>query len=103
LDLSTYGNSLVDKEQVWTLKKNDKDRFIKIMKQLYLIVISLGYLMLPLLPEGGDRLFKTLKVKTPDLWPEKNKEIPALTKILNKASFKDRPQPLFSKIEDEEI
>lgn len=98
LALSGFGNSLVDAEMVWELKKINEDSFKHVMKQLYFIVISLGLLMNPLLPHASQRLFKMLGVETPELWPEKRSN-GELFDIFRAMKPHNKPEPLFNKLE----
>jgi methionyl-tRNA synthetase len=99
LKLASFGNSLVDKEKLWELKTKDEKRFKEVIKQLYIVIIALGYLMTPLLPDASCRLFKMLGVEEPKLWPETGKEAGFFNKEAEKISVSSGLKPLFEKID----
>jgi methionyl-tRNA synthetase len=97
--LSSYGNALVDREKLWQLKNADEKRFMEVMKQLIFIILALGYLMIPLLPEAAGRLFNSLGLDNPERWPEPGKEIEEIEKIFKEMALSDSIKALFSKID----
>lgn len=94
LKLSSYGNGIVDREKLWELKNTNETRFNEVLKQLYTIIISLGYLVNPLLFEASDKLFTMLSLPLVEKWIDVND----LAKLVNNIKIND-VKPLFSKIE----
>ena len=97
LSLSAYGNKYLDTNEVWFQKKEDSEGFHKSLYNLYYIILSLAYLIKPLLPEGSEKLFSQLGLQTYALWPEKAIDRLPDVEIID---TKITPVPLFEKIEE---
>lgn len=98
LELSSFGNKLFDYEKVWEVKKSDPDRFAQMIKQFYLIILALGFLTSPLLPESSKKIFDLLGLEYESNWPEEGKEFKRLEEIINNIDTSIKPKPLFQKI-----
>lgn len=98
--LANYGNKLFDYEQVWSLKKNDQAKYVLVLKQLYMIILALGYLLMPLLPESTEKLFRMLGIKNVKEWPLPKTEMEYLMAQLSEIDTSLKPTPLFQKIEE---
>lgn len=99
LDLSGFGNKYFDRNNVWKLKRDDDPRYHRSLKNLYYIIISLGHLMYPLLPDASDRLFDMIKVKRLSRWPKTESEFKKLEALVRDIDPSIKPRPLFKKIE----
>jgi methionyl-tRNA synthetase len=97
LELSAFGNSIVDREKLWELKKTDEDKFNDVLKQLYFVIVALKYLMNPLLPHGSERLAKMTSTEIPSKW-----ELEDLTGVFSSEADSielNDLKPLFEKLE----
>lgn len=99
LKLSDYGNKYIQLEHFWTLKKDNPEKLLEVMKQLYSLIISLGYLALPLLPETSKNIFKLLGLEPQTIWPEIGKEIESINILSTQIDTSTNPTPLFKKID----
>lgn len=99
LALASFGNSVVDKQKIWELKKNDLQKFKTVMTELVVIILALRDVMNPLMPHAADRLdgYLGLIGKT-KAWPEHGKELKHLKELLGSVAVGDTLKPLFSKI-----
>lgn len=97
LSLSSFGNKYFDTNEVWVQKKNDSEAFQNSLANLYFIILSLGYLISPMLPEASENLFKQLDVDSGKLWPEDIGDIKTLLLYIDTTV---KPTPLFEKIEE---
>ena len=98
LELSAYGNGLVDSEKLWELKKSDQKRFIQVMAQLYMVIIALRYLIEPLIPDAAKKLGGFMNL-TEDNWPEVKKADLFVGEKLKLIKLSADIEPLFKKIE----
>lgn len=98
LNLSTYGNKTINKEKLWEIKKTNPEKFQLISKDLYAIIISLGFLLIPLLPSSSQKIFKLLNLSYQTIWPEKDQEIKNIETLINQINTSVKPEPLFNKI-----
>lgn len=99
LRLSTFGNQYLNNVKLWDQKKNDQNKFIYNLVQIYAIIISLGFLLYPLLPESSSKIFKMLGVGGVNNWPEEGDEVNAIIKLLKDISINTKPKLLFQKID----
>lgn len=97
LKLSSVGNKYFDTNEVWVQKKTDLKAFNQSQYNLLFLIISLGLLLIPLLPEATKKLFEQLGLDCPELWPTDNTEIASL---VTKVSLLNKPYPLFTKIDE---
>ncbi len=97
LELSAFGNSIVDREKLWELKKTDEERFNDVLKQLYVVIMALKYLMTPLLPHAVQRLAEMTSTEIPQKW-----ELDDLTGVFSSEADTielNDLKPLFKKLE----
>ncbi|RJR27863.1 methionine--tRNA ligase [candidate division WWE3 bacterium] len=99
LELTAYGNLLVDKHKVWELKKTNTEEFEEVMTQLLGVVVAIGYLINPLLPEGSSRLSNYTGLRGFDKWPEDGKEIETINPLIKEIIVSDGLKPLFTKLD----
>jgi len=102
LSLSRFGNKYFDKQKVWILKKENTEKFKETLSQLHFIILSLGYLMLPLMPEASSELFKQLGLPQPQEWPKKAQDLERLKSLIRKINTSIKPKPLFQKVAAED-
>jgi len=96
--LSAFGNKFFDDKKVWELKKTDTQGFYDALNQLLHIIVNLGYLMQPLVPEASSRLLEALNLDqsietTTAVWKKKSASISPTTDL------KKQPMLLFKKID----
>jgi len=103
LRLSDYANKYMDYEKIWILRKEDPKKLKKVLKQLYCIILSLGVLMGPLLPESSKKVFDLLGLEYDPKWPESGKEMEYVKNLIAKTDTQIKPTPLFKKIEQTEF
>jgi methionyl-tRNA synthetase len=101
LQLSSYGNALVDKEKVWDLKKTNEARCDHVLTQLSFIVLALAYLIAPLLPNASGKLLHMLGRAEDTSWPEQGKETEILASKTKTLVITSNPKPLFTKLEED--
>lgn len=99
LKLSSYGNRYVNKNELWTLKLNNPEKFNKTLKQLYCIILALGFLTSPIFTESSRIMFRSLGLPETDLWPEAGKESVEIESIAQKINTSIKPKILFRKID----
>ncbi|EFK96957.1 Methionyl-tRNA synthetase [sediment metagenome] len=97
LKLSSYGNSIVDREKLWEIKKSDSEWFNETLFQLYYVILGLKYLMNPLMPHASDRLADMTSTKRAERWNLGNLSEVLQEEVLE-MNLKD-VVPLFNKIE----
>lgn len=102
LNLSDFGNKFFSYQEVWKLKKTDREQYCSALKQLYSMILALGYLMVPVLPETSTRLAQMLEIETFDKWPQVNEEINRIEDQLKQVKQPIKPTPLFRKIDPKE-
>jgi len=102
-NLSAFGNKVLSQEKLWTLKNENPEEYLKSLKKYYAIIIALGYLLYPILPEASNELAKKLGLENFHVWPKKNKEIDHITALFGKFSHPAQPTPIFRKLDQEEI
>jgi methionyl-tRNA synthetase len=98
LNLSAFGNKYFDENQIWRLKKEEPALFQIKLKQLYLIIVSLGYLTQPLLCEGSQKIFANLGLTIKDIWPSPNNEVSSIEKLIPLINTKLTPTPIYLKL-----
>lgn len=98
LELSSYGNKYMTDEKLWELKRDNPDKFYEVLKQLFAIILSLGYLTLPLMPSTANKIFTMLGISNDNLWPEAGNEIQKINNLLKKINL-DKSVILFNKID----
>ncbi|MDO8515130.1 MAG: methionine--tRNA ligase [bacterium] len=103
LRLSDYANKYMDREKIWELKKEEPKKFKEVLKQLYCIILSLGILMGPLLPDSSKKVFGLLGLEYDSKWPESGKETEYIKNLIVGADTQIKPTPLFKKIEQTEF
>lgn len=99
LKFSSYGNKFIQQEQFWTLKKNNPEKLQEVMKQLYSLIISLGYLTIPLLPEASKNIFELLGLEPQTTWPEPGREAELVNALSLQIDTSIKPKPLFKKFD----
>lgn len=98
LSLSSYGNKYMTNEKIWELKKNNPIKFNDVLKQLYAIILSLGYLTLPLMPSTANRIFNMIGIENDNLWPMLGDEVNKIESLLKDTTNDIKPSILFNKI-----
>ena len=98
ISLSSFGNRLVDSYKIWELDKSSRQYF-QAVKNLYFIILTLGYLFIPLLPEASKKVFKLLGLVEDSSWPAEGEEVDFLETRLAKIDTRIEPAPLFGKID----
>lgn len=101
LKLSTFGNQYVNNVKLWELKKTDQVQFYTALKNLYAVIIALGYLLAPLLPLSSEKLFALLKIDCPTMWPNQDDEINAIERLISEIDSSSVIAPLFTQIQEE--
>jgi len=99
LNLSQFGNKKIDSVELWTLKKQDLDKFNTHLADLYVIVLSLMNLISPLLPDASKSLAEMLSVNDGQ-WEPKDHST-QMKVLLEGATIPTDPKPLFKKIDIE--
>jgi methionyl-tRNA synthetase len=100
LSLASFGNSVVDRQKIWELKKTDPDKFKTVVTELVVIILALRDLMNPVMPHATERLDNYLGlIGATKAWPEHGKEIKHLKALLSSTAVGDALKPLFNKIE----
>jgi len=99
ISLASFGNALFDSRKMWTLDKSS-DEFYAAIRQLYSLILALGYLMLPLMPDASEKLFATLGLPVPTLWVAGDDLSGVIVKDVNSIDSSIKPKPLFAKIEE---
>lgn len=102
LNLSDFGNKFFSYQEVWKLKKTDREQYCSALKQLYSMILALGYLMVPVLPEASARLAQMLEIETFNKWPQVNEEINRIEDQLKQVKQPLKPIPLFRKFDRSE-
>lgn len=102
LKLSTFANTYLNNVKLWELKKNNNEKFIDSLVQIYSIIITLGYVIYPLMPTSSVKIFKMLNISNPNMWPKSYSEDSEIVKILKNIYFHKKPEVLFTKIETRE-
>lgn len=103
LNLSDFANKVLSQEKLWILKNENPQEYLKSLKNYYAIIIALGYLMYPLLPEASNKLAGDLGADCFCNWPEKGEEIDTIVNLFDNLTHPTQPSPLFRKISQEEI
>ncbi|MBU1046143.1 class I tRNA ligase family protein, partial [Patescibacteria group bacterium] len=103
ITLSNFANKLFDQKGVWRLKKEDIKAYAYSLKSLYALVMVLGYLALPLMPESAAKILNLLGLEAPACWPEFGDEVELVEKLIPQIDTGIEPEPLFRKIEEEGI
>lgn len=101
--LADYGNRQINEHKIYRLKKNSDSNFFLQMKQMYAVVISLAYLIIPLMPETSVKIFSLLGLPESRVWPETGELIPTISNMISSANNKRKPKPLFRKLTPEDI
>ena len=99
LTLSSYGNQYLNEIRLWELKNGDQNIFKQNLTQLYVLILTLGFLMYPLMPDSASNVFKMLNIDGENKWPETAGEIDTINKLLGKIHFNRKPKVLFRKID----
>ncbi len=96
ISLSGYGNKLVDSCELWSLKNKDPEEFQKNLKYILFVVLSLGYLLEPVVPHAIQNFKKAFGLSE-IIWDDdfvKNVKV-----ALQSLKVNQKPQALFKKIE----
>ncbi len=101
--LAAYGNKLVNTEEVWNLKAKDEAKFNQVMTDLVAIVLALGYLIGPLMFDASNKVLSSLSIENHPKWPEVGTEVSFVNDILKSVALKEKPTPLFKKLEDTDL
>ena len=100
VDLSSFGNKLMGQEKIWVVKNENQELYFKMLKNYYAIILALGYLISPLLPESSEKLAKLFEIDNFSNWPEIGEEIKEIEQLFKKIKNPSEPKPLFGKILD---
>jgi len=98
LKLSTYGNKVINQEKLWEIKETNPEKFASVLYDLYAVIITLGFLLSPLMPTSSQQIFKLLGLSAPKLWPETEKELDVVSSLVKQIDTSIKPKPLFNKI-----
>ncbi|MFA5828840.1 MAG: methionine--tRNA ligase [Candidatus Shapirobacteria bacterium] len=102
-DLSDFGNRVLGQEKLWILKNQNTEAYLKSLKNYYAIILALGYLIYPLMPEASDELAKNLGIENFHVWPEEKNELDHINSLFGIFVHPELPTPIFRKITQEEI
>jgi methionyl-tRNA synthetase len=94
--LSGYGNKLVDSCALWSLKNENPDEFIKNLKYILFVVLTLIYLLEPVVPHAVSEIKTKLQLSNL-LWNDEF--VKNITSELNNLKIDQKPTPVFKKIE----
>lgn len=105
LALSAYGNKIFDYHKVWALKKTNTDMYNTTLKDLYAIIVALGYLMQPLLFEGSHKIFNNLGLSNVDetIWSPSSNIIESIDKSITEINSTISPTPLYLKLSEADL
>ncbi|WP_419897027.1 methionine--tRNA ligase [Roseomonas sp. USHLN139] len=93
--VTRLGNSWIDAQKPWSLKKTDLERMATVLRHLHTALRGLATVLLPFMPETMGRMLDQLAV------PEDARTVPALATLLPDGTALPPPSPLFQKIVDE--
>ncbi len=96
LNLAQHGNKLVNETELWNLKEKDKEKYHTTLLDLLLIIVGLGFLLSPLLPETSEKLLGMFGIEDNN-WPTGG-FAEATKKALLGSKLPSSPEPLFKKI-----
>ena len=96
MNLAQYGNYYFDQNQPWALIKNDKKRCATVLHICLQIVQALSVYLSPYLPFSSHKLWKQLQPQPISSWEDAKKPLQIGKPI-------EKPQPIFKKLQMEEI
>ncbi|MBN1162429.1 methionine--tRNA ligase [Patescibacteria group bacterium] len=98
LELSQYGNKLIDKAALWKIRGSDSESYYKHLYDLNCIILALGYFMNPIMPEAAIKLLEMYSLEC-HVWPDGVHFALEIERKLSAAQIPGEPEPLFNKIE----
>jgi len=98
VDLATFGNKMCQDEKIWELAKENPQKLAVILAQLYAVILAIGYLIDPLMPESAEKIFALFGMTKPTRWPEPKDALSEIGGLVSNLSIPTEPKPLFSKI-----
>ncbi|KAA2215189.1 methionine--tRNA ligase [Teichococcus oryzae] len=93
--LSRLGNSWIDAQKPWALRKTDLPRMATVLRHLHTALRTLATVLQPFMPDTMRRMLDQLGV------PEEARSLAALSTALPDGLALPPPSPLFQKIQDE--
>jgi len=93
--LSRLGNSWIDAQKPWSLKKTDLERMATVLRHLHTALRSLATVLQPFMPDTMGRMLDQLGV------PAEARSLEALKAPLADGTALPPPSPLFQKVQDE--
>jgi methionyl-tRNA synthetase len=73
------------------------------IKQMYSICLTLGLLVIPLMPTSSSRIFAQFGLPAPTVWPETGNEVKFISKLFSVLDNSTKPSPLYKKLTPEDI
>lgn len=93
--VSRLGNSWIDAQKPWSLKKTDVVRMASVLRHLHTALRALATVLQPFMPDTMGRMLDQLGV------PAEARDLAALATPLTDGTALPPPSPLFQKIQDE--
>lgn len=93
--VTRLGNSWIDAQKPWSLKKTDPARMLSVLRHLHSLLRCLATVLLPFMPGTMARMLEQLGV------PEGERGLAALASPVPDGTALPPPSPLFQKIQDE--
>ncbi|MCG7360466.1 methionine--tRNA ligase [Roseomonas sp. ACRSG] len=93
--VSRLGNSWIDAQKPWSLKKTDVVRMASVLRHLHTALRALATVLQPFMPDTMSRMLDQLGV------PAEARDLAALAMPLPDGTALPPPSPLFQKIQDE--
>ncbi|MGY4800082.1 methionine--tRNA ligase [Teichococcus aerofrigidensis] len=93
--VTRLGNSWIDAQKPWSLKKTDPARMLSVLRHLHSLLRCLATVLLPFMPGTMARMLDQLGV------PESERGLAALASPMPDGTALPPPSPLFQKIQDE--
>ncbi|MFZ6764210.1 methionine--tRNA ligase [Pseudoroseomonas sp. WGS1072] len=93
--MTRLGNSWIDAQKPWSLKKTDPARMLSVLRHLHSLLRCLATVLLPFMPGTMARMLDQLGV------PEGERGLAALASPMPDGTALPPPSPLFQKIQDE--
>ncbi|MDB5370719.1 MAG: methionine--tRNA ligase [Roseomonas sp.] len=95
--LSRLGNSWIDAQKPWSLKKTDLVRMASVLRHLHTALRALATVLQPFMPDTMSQMLDQLGV------PVQARDLAALDTLLPDGTTLPPPSPLFQKIQDDAV
>jgi len=102
-NVANYGNKRFDYSKIWVLKKENVEEFNKEMAQHFGLILTLGYLISPIMPESSKKIANMMGFDSFENWPEIGEEIEFIENKLRTIKIDQKPIPLYKRISVDEI